>query len=62
MRTATPISARATQGQGAAGSIISASGTAIFCTTSHQVTNVLIEIDGDRAGSESYVFRHLARA
>lgn len=30
-----------------------------FLHHSHQVTNIIIEIDGDRAGSESYVFSTL---
>ena len=33
-----------------------------FLHHSHQVTNVVLEIDGDRAGSESYVFATLRRA
>jgi len=28
-------------------------------THSHQITNILLELDGDRAGSESYVFSTL---
>lgn len=32
-----------------------------FLHHSHQVTNVILEIDGDRAGSESYVFATLRR-
>ena len=33
-----------------------------FLHHSHQVTNVVIEIDGERAGSESYVFATLRSA
>lgn len=32
-----------------------------FLHHSHQVTNIVLEIDGDRAGSESYVFATLRR-
>ena len=32
-----------------------------FLHHSHQVTNVIIELDGDKAGSESYVFATLER-
>jgi hypothetical protein len=32
-----------------------------FLHHSHQVTNVIIELDGDEAGSESYVFATLRR-
>ena len=32
-----------------------------FLHHSHQVTNVIIEIDGNKAGSESYVFASLQR-
>ena len=32
-----------------------------FLYHSHQVTNVIIELDGDKAGSESYVFATLQR-
>lgn len=32
-----------------------------FLHHSHQVTNVIIEIDGNRAGSESYVYASLQR-
>jgi hypothetical protein len=33
-----------------------------FLHHSHQVTNIVLEIDGDRAGSESYVFATLRGA
>jgi len=33
-----------------------------FLHHSHQVTNIIIELDGDKAGSESYVFATLRRA
>lgn len=32
-----------------------------FLYHSHQVTNVIIELDGDKAGSESYVYASLQR-
>ena len=32
-----------------------------FLHHSHQVTNIIIELDGDKAGSESYVFATLRR-
>ena len=32
-----------------------------FLHHSHQVTNIIIELDGDQAGSESYVFATLQR-
>src|SRR5690349_1095244 len=32
-----------------------------FLYHSHQVTNVIIEVDGDTAGSESYVYASLQR-
>ena len=32
-----------------------------FLHHSHQVTNIIVEIDGERAGSESYVFATLRR-